>query len=59
MKKSVLLGAMALAFAGSAFAQELPESYDVVVGELEGIHVYDCNQGRLINKNKDNWFITL
>ena len=63
MKKSVLLGAVALAFASSsAFAQtaEIVEVYESVnqYGQIDQ-WVGDCTQGRLINKNKDNWFITL
>ena len=61
MKKSVLLSAVTLALASStAFAQtEVVEVYESVsqIGEVDQ-WVGDCTQGRLINKNKDNWFIT-
>ncbi len=47
MKKSVLLALAAVALsAGSAVAQEVT-------------YVEDCTQGLLINKNKNNWFITV
>ena len=61
MKKSVLLSAITLAFASTAFAQEeVVEVYESVnqYGQIDQ-WVGDCTQGRLINKNKDNWFITL
>ena len=61
MKKSVLLSAVTLAFASTAFAQtEVVEVYESVnqYGQIDQ-WVGDCTQGRLINKNKDNWFITL
>ena len=62
MKKSVLLSAVTLALASStAFAQtEVIEVYESVnqYGQIDQ-WVGDCTQGRLINKNKDNWFITL
>ena len=62
MKKSVLLSAVTLALASTtAFAQtEVVEVYESVnqYGQIDG-WVGDCTQGRLINKNKDNWFITL
>ena len=62
MKKSVLLSALTLALASStAFAQsEVVEVYESVNQyALVDQWVGDCTQGRLINKNKDNWFITL
>ncbi len=47
MKKTVLLALAAVALgAGSAVAQEVT-------------YVEDCTQGLLINKNKNNWFITV
>lgn len=47
MKKSVLLALAALAFSGAtAMAQEV--TYEP-----------DCSQGLLLNKNKDNWFLTV
>ena len=47
MKKSVLLALAAVALgAGSAVAQEVT-------------YVEDCTQGLLLNKNKNNWFITV
>lgn len=47
MKKSILLALAAVALgAGSSVAQEVT-------------YVEDCTQGQLINKNKDNWFITV
>ena len=61
MKKSVLLGAVALALTSTAYAQtEVVEVYESVnqYGQIDQ-WVGDCTQGRLINKNKDNWFITL
>lgn len=62
MKKSVLLSAITLALASTtAVAQtEVVEVYESVnqYGQIDG-WVADCTQGRLINKNKDNWFITL
>ena len=64
MKKSVLLGAVALAFASTAVAQnevaEVVEVYESVnqYGQIDQ-WVGDCTQGRLINRNKDNWFFTL
>lgn len=60
MKKSVLLGALTLAFASTgAYAQEIVEVDEVVQVSQISQWVGDCSQGRLINKNKDNWFITL
>lgn len=47
MKKSVLLALAALTLGGaSAVAQEV--TYEP-----------DCSQGLLLNKNKDNWFLTV
>ena len=65
MKKSVLLSSIALALASTAYAQtevsaEVVEVYESVnQNALVDSWVADCSQGRLINKNKDNWFITL
>ena len=64
MKKSVLLGAVTLAMASStAYAQVVEEVEEVYVSVNQTAQVdkwvADCSQGRLINKNKDNWFITL
>lgn len=63
MKKSVLLGAVALMASSSAFAQVIEEVEEVYVSVNQTNQVdrwvADCTQGRLINKNKDNWFITL
>ncbi|MCM1337563.1 MAG: OmpA family protein [Candidatus Amulumruptor caecigallinarius] len=50
MKKSFLVGAMAALLAGqSAFAQEQTK---------EVTYVEDASQGLLMNRMKDNWFIT-
>ncbi len=47
MKKSILLALAAVALGtGSSVAQEVT-------------YVEDCTQGVLLNKNKDNWFITV
>ena len=49
MKKSVLLGLAALAMSAVAPGVQAQEVQ----------YVPDCTQGELINRNKDNWFLTL
>lgn len=47
MKKSLLLAFAALALGASSLSAQ------------EVTYVEDCSQGTLLNKNKDNWFITV
>ena len=48
MKKSVLIALAALAIGGASQASAQEVTY-----------VQDCAQGYLINKNTDNWFLTV
>ena len=57
MKKITLLAAACALFAASNAAAQVEEVVDVTVQEVQ--FVEDPTQGLLLNRFKDNWFITL
>lgn len=57
MKKITILAAACALFAASNAAAQVEEIVDVTVQEIQ--YVEDPTQGLLLNRAKDNWFITV